>query len=89
MVTLDINKFKTAFPRGINLVLKSSTYEIYQYTDTGQTRFAIIIDQVNIVKPFNTYQDAKNFAERKYGKPTKKRTKNKSTSKRNRFLYNS
>ena len=88
MVTLDGNKYVLPFDKSIKLMLKTPIYEIYRYSKAKKWTFAVIVAGVNIIQPFNTYKEAKEYAERKYGKTTKQRTGSKSPSKkRNQFLF--
>ena len=88
MITLNGNKYVLPFDNSVKLILKTSKYEIYRYIKNKKQAFAVIVGGVNIIQPFNSYQEAKEYAERKYGKPAKQRTGSKFPSKkRNRFLF--
>ena len=73
MITLNGNKYALPFDKNVKLMLKTSIYEIYRYSIDKQWRFAIIVDKVNVIGTFNTYHEAKEQAENKYGKFTTKR----------------
>ena len=73
MITLNANKYALPFDQRVKLMRKTSIYEIYRYSKDKQCRFAIIVDKVNVIGIFNTYHEAKTYAEHKYGKLTTKR----------------
>lgn len=75
MVTLDIKKYKNAYQQGVKLMIQTTAYDIYRYIESGTPSFAIIIDKVNVIKPFKTYKEARKYAELHYGKaiPKKRR----------------
>ena len=75
MITLNGNKYALPFDQSVKLMLKTSIYEIYRYSKDKQQRFAIIVDKVNVIGTFNTYQKAKEYAKNKYGKFTTKKEK--------------